>query len=104
MKKSKVKETLKIEVLNIIRNHRKDYPIQSKELCTRLNIPFRILKEVITELRESIPIVSKETNGGGYWIAESDEEILDYINMINARKQGYEETINKMKKLLVEGS
>lgn len=89
-------QDLKIMVLNKIQNVSKEKPITSKKLCNELNISFRLLKELITSLREDYPIVSKETNGGGYWIATTESEILSFINMINARKKGYEETIQKM--------
>lgn len=89
-------EDLKIIVLNKIQNANKEKPITSKTLCNELNISFRLLKELITSLRADYPIVSKETNGGGYWIATTESEILSFINMINARKRGYEETIQKM--------
>lgn len=84
----------KIQVANAL------CPISSKTLCNDLNISFRILKQIITKLRNDFPIVSKETNGGGYWIATSDDEILAFTNMINARKCGYDETINKMLKFI----
>lgn len=89
-------EDLKILVLNKIQNASKEKPIKSKILCSDLNISFRLLKELITSLREDYPIVSKDTNGGGYWIATTEAEILSFINMINARKRGYEETVQKM--------
>lgn len=93
-------EELKILILNKIQNVNKQYPITSKKLCNDINIPFRVLKRCITSLRDEYPIVSKETNGGGYWIATTDEEILSFTNMIEARKKGYEETITKMLKFI----
>lgn len=96
MKKNEKFEELKILVLNKIRNCSKQKPITSKKLCDDVNISFRLLKEIITDLREDYPIVSKETHGGGYWIATDFIDILNFINMIEARKKGYEETIQKM--------
>ena len=93
-------EELKIIVYNEIANASKEYPIKGKRLCNNLNLPFRVVKKIITSLREEYPIVSKETNGGGYWLATSQSDILQFIKMINARKIGYEETIDKMKKFL----
>lgn len=94
--KSEKFEELKMSILNKIQNANKQYPITSKKLCDEVNISFRILKQCITSLREEYPIVSKETNGGGYWIATTDEEILNFMNMIEARKKGYTETISRV--------
>lgn len=88
-------DILKASVLNEIRNHaNKQHTITSRELCSNFNLSFRQLKEVITELRkDGYPIVAKETDGGGYWLAENELDIIDFINMIGRRKRGYEETI-----------
>lgn len=91
---------LEIAVLNKIQNSTKLIPITSKQLCFEFNITFRQLKQVITSLREFYPIVSKETGGGGYWIAEDDLDVINFVSMIEARKRGYEETINKMTKYI----
>lgn len=95
-------EELKILVLNKIRNSNKQKPITSRNLCNDLNLSFRLLKQIITDLREDYAIVSKETNGGGYWLAETAEDILMFVNMIAARRNGYDETIKKMEKHLKE--
>lgn len=87
---------LDIMILNKIQNASKQFPVKGKVLCDEFNLSFRNVKAIITKLREDYPIVSKQTNGGGYWISEDETDILNFINMINARKIGYEETINKM--------
>ena len=51
-------------------------------------------------IKITIIIVSKETDGGGYWLAKTQNDILQFIKMINARKIGYEQTIDKMEKFL----
>lgn len=99
MEKAKFEE-LRIAVYNLIRNASKKYPVKGKTICNELNLTFRVVKELITDLREEYPIVSKETGDGGYWIAESEHDILTFIKMIEARKDGYETTITKMKKYL----
>ena len=91
---------LEILVLNKIQNADKRNPITSKKLREECNISFRNLKRYITNLRTEYPIVSKETNGGGYWIAETDVDIVNFVSMIEARKKGYEETITKMLKFI----
>ncbi len=93
-------EELKLQVYNLIANASKGYPIKGKQICNEVNLPFRTVKELITELRNEYPIVSKETGDGGYWIAKTDTDIEAFIKMIEARKQGYELTIEKMKKFL----
>lgn len=95
-----IEDTLDYIVLNKIQNASRTLPIKLKRLCDEINISPRIAKRIITKLRKEYPIVSKETNGGGYWMATTPEEVNDFISMINARKFGYEETINTMKKHL----
>ena len=94
---------LKCLVLNKLQNTDKLNPVTSKTLCAELNISFRLLKSIITELRNNYPIVSKETSGGGYWLAKQKKEVTMFIGMIEARKLGYEDTIKKMKKFINEG-
>ena len=96
------KEMLKANVLNEIRNKAsKRLPITSNKLCSDFQLTFRELKRIITELRNDYPIVSKETNGGGYWLAETEEDIIDFVNMINRRKMGYENTVYIMQQHLL---
>lgn len=95
-------EELKLAILNKIQNVDSKKPITSKILCNEFNISFRLLKKLITSLRDDYAIVSKETNGGGYWIAKNETDVLNFINMITARRNGYDETIKKMNKHLKE--
>ena len=74
----------------------------NKHIYPDFNITFRELKKVITALREDYAIVSKETDGGGYWIAESEDDILDFIQMIERRKTGYENTLKSMYDFLAD--
>ena len=67
------------------------------DLCARVGMSKRMVKEVITLLRDDHPICAQETNGGGYWIAENDEHVYAFIRMIERRKRGYDETIDKMR-------
>lgn len=66
------------------------------ELCKLTGLKPRELKEIITKLRKKHPICSKQTQGGGYWIAESRAEVKEFIDMIKARKAGYSRTISSM--------
>ncbi len=71
----------------------------SLTLCFLLNfteLTFRQLKRIISELRVLYPICSKETDGGGYWMPENDEDIKEFIKMISRRRDGYNKTINVM--------
>ena len=92
-------ENLKSMVLELIPDKRAE-AIQSKELQALTGLPLRKLKEVITELRKTYPICSKETDGGGYWIAESESDIREFITMIAKRRNGYTKTINRMRRHL----
>lgn len=92
-------ENLKDIVLEQIPNRRVE-AIQSRELQARTGLPLRRLKEVITELRKEYPICSKEIDGGGYWIAENENDIREFIMMIAKRRNGYNKTINRMQRHL----
>ncbi len=82
-------------VLSVIPVGRKN-AITGKELIAITGLKRRRLKEVITDLRHDHPICSKETGGGGYWIADNRMDIREFISMISARRMGYDHTINKM--------
>lgn len=93
-------EELKMLTYNLIVNASKAKPIKGNQICFELGLPFRVVKQLISSLREEYPIVSKETDGGGYWLAEDNNDIIKFIQMINARRSGYDETIIKMQKFL----
>ena len=102
-KKETKRNTLKEAVFNTISGKAtKNNPINAKDLCSEYQITFRELKQLITELRTDYPIVSKETNGGGYWLAENEQDIVEFINMIDRRRRGYEETIKMMQKFMAD--
>ena len=65
-------QDIKEQVLNLIPDS-KDNAITSKELMSFTGLKFRELKEIIAELRILHPICSRETDGGGYWMAENDK-------------------------------
>ena len=92
-------ENLKGMVLEHIPD-KKAEAIQGRELQALTGLPLRRLKEVITELRKTHPICSKETDGGGYWIAEDRNDIREFIMMIAKRRDGYNKTINRMRRHL----
>ncbi len=92
-------ENLKSMVLERIPDKRAE-AIPSKELQALTGLSFRKLKEVITELRKTHPICSKEIDGGGYWIAENENDIREFIMMIARRRNGYDKTINRMQRHL----
>ncbi len=88
---------LHMQILELIPT-KKEKAITSKELMLITGLKFRVLKEIISNLRNIYPICSKETNGGGYWIAENDSDINDFIYMISRRRDGYNKTIKVMQK------
>ena len=92
-------ENLKNMVLELIPD-KKAKAIQSKELRVLTGLSFRKLKEVITELRKTYPICSKEIDGGGYWMAENENDIREFIMMIARRRNGYTKTIDRMQRHL----
>jgi hypothetical protein len=68
----------------------------SREIMNSTGLTFRELKEVIVELRKEYPICSTEINGGGYWMAKTSFEVLEFIEMIKRRRDGYNRTIDVM--------
>lgn len=93
--KQVTKEQLKERVLKLIPDTRSN-AITSRELMSFTGLKFRMLKEIIAELRLLHPICSKETEGGGYWMAEDDGDIKEFVKMISRRRDGYNKTIDIM--------
>jgi DNA-binding IscR family transcriptional regulator len=87
-----MKTDIQEQVLNLIPKKRED-AITSKELMDFTGLSFRHLKQIISELRIIYPICSRETNGGGYWLAEDERDIKEFISMISRRRDGYDKTI-----------
>ncbi len=87
-----MKTDIREHVLNLIPKKRED-AITSKELMNFTGLSFRHLKQIISELRMTYPICSKETDGGGYWLAEDERDIKEFISMISRRRDGYNKTI-----------
>lgn len=87
-----MKNVVKEQVLNLIPDNRKN-AITSKELMISTGLKLRGLKQIIAQLRIEYPICSKETEGGGYWIAEDEEDIKEFVSMISRRRDGYNKTI-----------
>lgn len=95
MRNQNSRETYKASILNLMPRRRAE-AIQSRELMTLTGLTFREIKDIITELRIEHPICAKETEGGGYWIAETDQDILEFVNMIERRRDGHNHTISVM--------
>lgn len=87
------------EVLNAIPKKQKN-AIKQKDLCRKVGLTPRALKEYVTDLRPEYPIVAKQTDGGGYWIAENLVDIRRYLIMIENRRKGYQRTEEIMKKYI----
>ena len=87
-----MKTDIQEQVLNLIPKKRED-AITSKELMNFTGLSFRHLKQIISELRIIYPVCSRETDGGGYWLAEDERDIKEFISMISRRRDGYDKTI-----------
>ena len=90
-----MKTDIQEQVLNLIPKKREN-AITSKELMNFTRLSFRHLKQIISELRIVYPICSRETDGGGYWLAEDERDIKEFISMISRRRDGYNKTIEVM--------
>lgn len=92
-------KNLKEVVLTLIPKRQSD-AVTGRELVALTGLSLRKLKQVITELRKTHPICSKETDGGGYWMAENENDIREFMMMIARRRNGYDKTINRMQRHL----
>ena len=71
-------------------------PTSTKELMLRTGLTLRQLKAVIYQLRKDHPICSRSKDGGGYWIAQTDDEVREFINMLHARVYSSQKTLDYM--------
>lgn len=97
-----MKTDIQEQVLNLIPKKRED-AITSKELMNFTGLSFRHLKRIISELRIIYPICSREIDGGGYWLAEDERDIKEFISMISRRRDGYNKTIAIMENHINNG-
>lgn len=70
--------------------------IPGRELSRLAHLTPSMVKSLISELRVEHPICSKETEGGGYWMAESEQDIIEFVKMIERRRNAYNKTIEVM--------
>jgi DNA-binding IscR family transcriptional regulator len=88
---------LKAKILSLLPNEKSDV-ISLTELSDLVGLSKRHTKLLISELRKKYPICSKETTGGGYWITDKLSDVRNFINMIKNRRDGYTETMHRMRK------
>ena len=89
------REDYKEIILSLIPQTRAD-AIPGPELNRLTHLSSRAVKGLITELRVEYPICSKETEGGGYWMAESEQDIVEFVKMIERRRNAHNKTIEVM--------
>jgi len=93
--KNHSREEYKEIILSLIPQMREE-AIPGPELSRLTCLTLRAVKCLITELRVEYPICAKETEGGGYWMAESEQDILEFVKMIERRRAAYSKTIEVM--------
>lgn len=93
--KNNSREDYKELILSLIPQTREE-AISGRELKRLTHLSLRTVKYLITELRVKYPICSKETEGGGYWMAENEHDIIEFIKMIERRRNTYNKTIEIM--------
>ena len=89
------REDYKEIILNLISQTRAE-AIPGPELSRLTHLTSRAVKNLITELRVEHPICSKETEGGGYWMAENEQDIIEFVKMIERRRNAHNKTIEVM--------
>lgn len=93
--KNHSREEYKEIILSLIPQTREE-AIPGIELSRLTQLTSRAVKYLITELRVEYPICAKETEGGGYWMAENEQDILEFVNMIERRRNTHNKTIEVM--------
>lgn len=93
--KNHSREEYKEIILSLIPQTRAD-AIPGPELNRLIHLTSRSVKALITELRVEYPICSKETEGGGYWMAENEQDIIEFVKMIERRRNAHNKTIEVM--------
>lgn len=88
-------EYLKEVILEMLPQSR-DKAVTTSALLQKTGIDVRALKNIISELRIEYPICSKEESPGGYWIADNDEDIMEFVGVMERRKRSYEKTVEVM--------
>jgi predicted transcriptional regulator len=82
-------------ILSLIPQMREE-AIPGPELSRLTHLTPRAIRELVTELRIEYPICSKETEGGGYWMAENEQDIIEFVKMIERRRNAHSKTIEVM--------
>lgn len=94
MKKERA-DYLKEIILDMLPKERSK-AITTSQLMQKTNLSVRELKTLISELRVLYPICSQEERPGGYWIADNDEDIMEFVNVMDRRRKSYELTVEIM--------
>ena len=90
-------ESLCAQVYNKIRNKASSKkPITGKELRDYFDLDSRQLQKVLTELRQDYPIVARETYPCGYFVAKNEDDIVNYIQLLQTHVKGYKNTLKLM--------
>ena len=96
----KKQETLK-DVIKESIPYGYDNRITLRELVRWTGLSSAEIKKIIAELRIELPIVAQHANGGGYWVATTEAEIKDFINLITAHRNAVNKTISIMQEHLI---
>lgn len=70
--------------------------ISVRDICSVTGFTPREVKEAVKRLRGRYPICAKIVGGGGYWMAENELDIQNFIRLIKRRMETFEVTIAKM--------
>lgn len=103
MTREEIFETQKSIILNLIPKE-KESAITLTNLVGYTGLKARTVKYIITSLRIEYPVCSQDINGGGYWIAESDQDIKDFLSMMITRRDSYNKSISIMQSHIGEKS
>lgn len=86
------------EPIEALLNYGSDRAIKLSQLMNFFNASEReIRKEVARERKKGIPILSKKTEGGGYYFSDNEEDITAYLTRLEKEIQAQQETLNAVR-------
>lgn len=82
-------------VLSLLRKG-KENKVNLNYIVKLTNISRRQVGYIINELREFYPICSTTLDGGGYWIADCNKDIVDFVKQEEKLIKAHKQNINFM--------
>jgi len=88
-------EALLPRILDLL-SHTESNAISGSDIMAYTGLTRREVTDLMVKLRETYPVCSKVHDGGGYWIATTNNEISRYIGQLDRRISGIKRTMALM--------